>query len=226
MRKTLLGGWLMLLLVGCVPTSNEKKPDSEESTSCCLSCCQQAAKESNTNEGCCSGEEPASFSEKKPELTSASKPGPASTGKVELKTLKYTELMKAVRDCKGKVVVLDIWASDCGPCKKEFPHLIDLHRKYGPDGLVCISVTVDPEERKADALKFLQSKNATLVNYHLDEEVTLWQDKWDITGIPAVFVFDRAGNRATKLTNDDPDNQFEYETDVVPLVRKLLKEKP
>jgi thiol-disulfide isomerase/thioredoxin len=149
---------------------------------------------------------------------------PPKPQRVELKVVKYDQLTAAVRDQLGKVVVLDIWASWCVPCKKEFPHLIKLHEKYAREGLVCMSVSVDDDEAKhAAALKFLTGVKATFANYRLDEPDSVWQEKWDFNGPPAVFVFDRQGRRAGKFTMGDPDNQFTYAKDVEPLVRKLLK---
>jgi thiol-disulfide isomerase/thioredoxin len=149
------------------------------------------------------------------------KPAPA----IELKTVKYAELTQAVRRHTGKVVVMDVWASYCVPCKKEFPYLVELHKKYAANGLVCISVSVDGPQDADAALQFLKKVKATFSNYRLDEEIDFWQEKWDLKGIPAVFVFNREGRCAAKFTDDDPDKQFTYPDDVEPLVKKLLKPK-
>ena len=99
---------------------------------------------------------------------------------------------------------------------------MQLHQKYAADGLVCMSVSVDPAEQRGDALKFLQSKEATLANYWLDEKEAVWQEKWDIDGPPAVFVFDRQGKRAAKFDAKDPDKPYTYD-DIKKLVQRLLK---
>ena len=44
---------------------------------------------------------------------------------------------------KGKVVLLDFWASWCDPCKASFPAMVELQKEYGPRGLVIIAVNVD-----------------------------------------------------------------------------------
>ncbi|MGB5812669.1 MAG: TlpA disulfide reductase family protein [Polyangiales bacterium] len=49
---------------------------------------------------------------------------------------------------RGKVVLIDFWASWCGPCRQEMPLLEALHRKYGSQGLVIVGVNIDNQDRK------------------------------------------------------------------------------
>jgi thiol-disulfide isomerase/thioredoxin len=120
---------------------------------------------------------------------------PAADPKIELRSVKYDELIKEVRGLKGKVVVVDVWADFCVPCKKAFPHLVQLQREYGQKGLVALSVTVDdPKDMKARerAVQFLERVKAyDVINLHLDEEAAFWQAKLRTDGPPLVFVFDR-----------------------------------
>jgi thiol-disulfide isomerase/thioredoxin len=160
-----------------------------------------------------------------PQKAQAQAEAPPKPPPIELKLVKYDQLTESIRAQLGKVVIVDIWASWCIPCKKEFPHLVELHQKHAKDGLVCMSVSVDDDEAKqAAALAFLKKVDATFANYCIDEPDSLWQEKWDFKGVPAVFVFDRQGRRAGKFTMDDPDHQFTYAKNIVPLVEKLLKE--
>ena len=46
-------------------------------------------------------------------------------------------------DYKGKVILLDFWATWCGPCRIEIPHFVELQKKYGPQGLVVLGFSVD-----------------------------------------------------------------------------------
>jgi thiol-disulfide isomerase/thioredoxin len=216
----LLAGALVLGLSGCGPTSTQSKQDSEETAEPACCCCQTTPTAPAEEESCCGESEKAATT---PVSADARETKPAA--KVELKAVKYEKLGEAIRAHKGKVVVIDVWATWCIPCKKEFPHLVDLHRKYGPDGLVCVSVSVDLAKGETAALEFLRKQKATFPNYRLDEKEGAWADKFDLKAIPAVFVFNKAGKRAAKFTLDDPDNQFSYDKDVEPKVRELLKER-
>lgn len=145
------------------------------------------------------------------------------TNEVRLEVVKFRQWKEALQKYRGKVVVVDVWASWCLPCKQGFPHLVELHKKYAKDGLLCMSVSLDDTEKRDIALAFLKSKQATFPNYLLDEGEKGW-DKLDIKSIPAVFVFGRDGKLARRFTGDDPDNQFTY-ADVESFVNALLREK-
>lgn len=150
--------------------------------------------------------------------STASSPDPSTS--VNLEVVKYDQLLDAVRSQRGRIVVMDVWASWCVPCRKEFHHVVELHHRHAKDGVVCVSVTLDEPKQRDTALSFLQSKGATFPNYLLDEGEAGW-DKFNLKGIPAVFVYDRDGQLARKFTGDDPDNQFTY-ADVEKLVNELL----
>lgn len=96
-----------------------------------------------------------------------------------------------------------------------------MHRRYGKDGLVCVSVSVDELERKDKALAFLKKREAEFSNYLLDEKADVWQNKLKLTGTPAVLVYGRDGSLVRKFEDNDPDHPFSYD-DVEAFVRKLL----
>ena len=143
---------------------------------------------------------------------------------VELKPIKYPALMKTIAAYKGKVVVLDIWADWCVPCKMAFPHHVQLHRKYGGDGLVCLSLSLDPAKGHESALAFLKKMKATFPNFRLDEEDSVWQDKFDLNGPPAVLIWDRQGKLVKKFDVNNPDVRWDH-NDIEKLIKELLKKK-
>jgi thiol-disulfide isomerase/thioredoxin len=141
---------------------------------------------------------------------------------VELKPLKYDALIELVKQQRGKVVVVDFWADFCIPCKREFPNLVKLHRQYGGQGLVALSVALDDpsdEKAKARALKFLQAQQAAFTNVLLDEPADVWQKKLEVDGPPVVYVFGRSGRLEKKFAGEVNYREIEE------LAVRLLKEK-
>jgi thiol-disulfide isomerase/thioredoxin len=140
---------------------------------------------------------------------------------VTLDVVKWPGLEKAIAAHKGKVVLIDIWADFCIPCKREFPHFIELHHKYAKDGLVCISVSVDDIDDKERTLKFLRSQKATTINYLIDESADVWQKNLDATVPPNAIIFGRDGQRVKRFSAEGP---FDY-TDVEKAIKPLLDKK-
>src|SRR5262249_19798006 len=109
--------------------------------------------------------------------------------------VKYDTLQETIKQCRGKVVVVDFLADYCILCKKEFPHLVQMQRKYADD-LAAVSVSLDDpsdEEATNKVQRFLKAKNATFTNLILDEKPEFWQKKLGFDGPPAVLVYDRTG---------------------------------
>ncbi len=140
--------------------------------------------------------------------------------KVEIKVVKFDGLEKAISAAKGKVVVIDFWATFCAPCKKEFPNLVQLHQKYGPKKIVCISVTVDDAEDKDKALRFLNQQKATFQNFLLDEPAEEYQKRYKFGAVPCVKVYDAEGKLVQNFTGDV--KEFSY-ADVREVLKPLLK---
>lgn len=89
----------------------------------------------------------------------------------------------------GKVVLLDFWASWCGPCKESFPVMEDLHKKYGQKGLVILAVNVDED---AGAMKdFLQAHAVTFPIVH--DATKKLVGTANISSMPTSFVIGTDG---------------------------------
>lgn len=90
---------------------------------------------------------------------------------------------------RGRVVVVDFWATWCGPCVASIPHLIELHHKYADQGLVIIGHT-DGSSTNLDA--FIKTKN---IPYIISVGADIG-DAYGVSGIPHVFVIDPDGKVA------------------------------
>ncbi|ODB93377.1 hypothetical protein A3194_01400 [Candidatus Thiodiazotropha endoloripes] len=90
---------------------------------------------------------------------------------------------------RGKVVLLDFWASWCGPCREAFPWLNAMQRKYQGLGLEVIGINLDLSREEAD--QFLANTPAEFT-LHYDPEGMLAK-RYDLQGMPASYLFDRKG---------------------------------
>ncbi len=91
-------------------------------------------------------------------------------------------------ELQGKVVLLTFWATWCGPCREEMPHLENLHRKFAENGLVVLGLNDEPADRTR---KFLQEAGITFPNLHSvdGQEFRLYA----IDAIPTSLIVDRRG---------------------------------
>ena len=93
-----------------------------------------------------------------------------------------------INDYKGKVVLLDFWATWCLPCRKELPHIQKLHEEYADEGLVVIGVSNESPET---IRKFLQKHSYTF-SILVDEESEACK-ALKVKSIPACFIIDEEG---------------------------------
>lgn len=97
---------------------------------------------------------------------------------------------RRLSDYKGKVIILDFWATWCPPCKAEVPHFIELHNAYKDRGLEIIGVTLDHNAEKV-AQSFAEENGINYVVLLGNRSVT---DLYGgIMSIPTTFVIDRDG---------------------------------
>jgi len=112
---------------------------------------------------------------------------------------------------QGDVVVLDFWASWCGPCRRSFPWLNDMHSKYEQDGLVVIGVNLDA--RQEDAAAFLEDYPAAF-KIHFDTEAAL-AFQYGIEAMPSSVVIGRDGKIRASHSGFKVKQQDEYEAILV-----------
>jgi len=157
-------------------------------------------------------------------LSACATKAPAPT--VSLRPVDFDEWKRELASLKGNVVVVDVWATWCAPCLDRFPHIVDLDRRYHNLGVAVISMSVDDREDKRaveTARQFLVKQNANFRNYLMDENILDGFEKLGVQGIPAVFIYDRAGRQRYFLNADDPNHQFSAK-DVDDAVAVLVSE--
>ncbi len=109
----------------------------------------------------------------------------------------------SLSDYKGKVVIIDFWATWCGPCVREIPHYIELQKEYGDSGLVVIGIALDAPERVE---KFAEARK---LNYPVaigDKELA--NRYGGIKFIPTTFVIDQEGRIYKKYVGYQPKEVF------------------
>lgn len=89
---------------------------------------------------------------------------------------------------RGKIVVLDFWATWCGPCREEFPILEKLHREFQEKGVVFLALSTDDEPEKVPP--FVKAGEITMSVAMADDEI---ESAYGISGIPALFLVDPSG---------------------------------
>ncbi len=112
---------------------------------------------------------------------------------------------------EGKVVLLDFWASWCGPCAESFPWMDEMVRKYADRGLVVVAVNVDREREAADA--FLAGSSFDF-QYVYDPEGGL-VESYGIEAMPSSILFDRQGRAVFRHAGFRQKELREYEEHIV-----------
>ena len=108
----------------------------------------------------------------------------------------------SVASYKGKVVMIDFWATWCGPCIQELPNLMKAYEKYHGKGFEIIGISLDNEKEKLTT--FIKEKNMTWPQYFDGKG---WQSdlaaKYGVNSIPATYLLDKEGKIIAKGLRGD-----------------------
>jgi len=112
-------------------------------------------------------------------------------------------------DLKGKVVLLDFWATWCGPCKLEIPWFIEFQNKYGAQGLQVVGVSVDDTlDKLKPYVRDMKMNYLVLQGLGHDDMQDAFGPMW---GIPVTVVISRDGKVCAKHTGLSGKDSFEKE---------------
>jgi thiol-disulfide isomerase/thioredoxin len=146
--------------------------------------------------------------------------GPHLVGK-KMPTFKLTDTKGKVytnKSLKGKVVLIDFWATWCGPCKMASPAVQKLHDKYKDKGLVVIGADVmeqSPDDAKNGAARYAKEHKYT---YNFTPKSDALAKTLGITSIPAFVFIDREGKIAATPMGYSPTIETFFEG----IIKKLL----
>jgi thiol-disulfide isomerase/thioredoxin len=113
-------------------------------------------------------------------------------------------------DFKGKVVVVDFWATWCPPCRAEIPGYTALQKKYGKDGLVIIGVSLD--EKGPAVVKSFVEKNKVGYQVVMGDE-SMVKAFGGVEAIPTTFIIDREGK--IRERKEGAEETASYEKQIV-----------
>ncbi|WP_293851304.1 TlpA disulfide reductase family protein [Steroidobacter sp.] len=117
---------------------------------------------------------------------------------------------------KGKVVMLNFWASWCGPCRTEMPLLEQMHKRYSALGFTMVGVNVEADTK--DAERWLKDMQVSFpVLFDRDSKVS---KLYDVSAMPSTVFIDRKGNVRYLHKGYKPGDEGEY----LNQIRALLKE--
>jgi thiol-disulfide isomerase/thioredoxin len=99
----------------------------------------------------------------------------------------------SMKDFKGKVVLIDVWATWCGPCKAEFPYLKEIEEEYKDNAnMVFVGISTDKIEKKDSWLNLIQNEKPGGIQL-IDDLGKAFARKYGITAIPRFMLIDKQG---------------------------------
>jgi thiol-disulfide isomerase/thioredoxin len=151
---------------------------------------------------------------------SAAPPSATAANNIKLVQTDGKALGELIESHKGKVVLVDYWATWCGPCVEAFPHTVALAKKHREAGLVAIAVSFDQLDDQPKVSEFLARQGAdfdTLISKYDGVNQQAAND-FDVEALPQYRLYDRQGKLKQKWegASDEIDQQIE----------ELLSEKP
>jgi peroxiredoxin len=117
---------------------------------------------------------------------------------------------------KGQVVMINFWASWCGPCRQEMPLLESIYKKYNKMGFTMLGVNVEPDSNAAN--EWLKATPVSFpILYDRDSKVS---KLYDVAGMPSTVIIDRSGKLRVLHRGYKPGDENEYLDSIRSLIRE------
>ena len=122
----------------------------------------------------------------------------------------------SLEDLRGQVVMINFWASWCGPCRQEMPLLEQIHQRYEPLGFTLLGVNV--EENSGDAVSWLKDRPVSFpILFDPDNGVS---KLYDVVAMPSTVIVDRQGNVRFLHHGYQAGYEDQYQNQIRELVRE------
>lgn len=121
----------------------------------------------------------------------------------------------SLKDLKGQIVMVNFWASWCGPCRQEMPLLDEIYKKYKKVGFTLVGINLD--EDKSDALGFMKKVPVSFPILHDPEGKVA--DAYKNQAMPSSYFIDAKGNLAYLHRGYRPGEEKEYEKAIMRLMK-------
>lgn len=134
----------------------------------------------------------------------------AAAGFIPVDEAAYSKLVAAH---KGKVLLVDFWATWCKPCRAETPAIVKMANQLAARGVDLIAVSCDEPEQQAAALKFLRDNQVPGIAYLKqaaddDKFAAAVDPKWN-GALPALLLYDRTGKKVRAFVGETPTKDVE-----------------
>ena len=151
---------------------------------------------------------------------------PAGEAAPGLKVVDAKGLDEIIANNEGRVVLVDFWATWCGPCKEMFPHTVELARQHGAEGLSVVTVSCDSAKAESQVLAFLKpfsTEGISLEHVRVSDDRTFVDDFQIENGtLPYLRVYGRDGQIVRTFVQGDPQQAGFEEADVEAAVKEAL----
>ena len=107
------------------------------------------------------------------------------------------------RDLLGKVVVIDFWATWCGPCLAALPKMKQIYAKYHDKGVEVVGISLDPPGEKDKLAAFVKDKGLAWIHTYADKEDDPTARRYGVGSIPSIWVLDKSGNVLSTTARED-----------------------